>query len=787
MNWDAARRQCESEGAHLAVVDTLSKRDTLLSYITGRGMYSLFWVDGIEPKNDGNWIWYSNNTPINSSLWLPGEPNDLSREDLRTWGSWGSWGSCSVTCGSQGLRSRTRVCENPAPVGTGKPCPGADRQTEVCYPPPCPTCQVHNVPGATTSVSAARIYENEYVKYHCLPEHTLISGSLKRTCQADGTLTNEEPQCKKCCGKARYIVNGYPDTPASLCYGDHVNYLCDRGYKSSNSTPIVCSSPYEWKYLPLPKCEPDGECDSADIAAPQDGYKACSGDELDKVCYMHCSNGQQYTGGHDVFECSVKTGWEWKVRLRGSTSYVRSNIGTCQISDDPSGLLMFLTGPELRTSSSEPDEALIEEIKDEMMKKLLAANICTDPCKIQNIEVEQAVGHVNRRSVPQEKLFKMKISLYAAPAKGSTTTQQSTRIELSRIMKLLSTKAAALKQAITSQAITLEIDGARVTVKGDNIQISRPSLVCLDGSIRKGFDCFTCPAGTYHDLADKQCASCPFGQYQDQPGQMSCKLCPNGTTTDRLGISNSSQCREYEGCNCGIHPCILNGTAFECSCLPGYKSDNGTCIDIDECLSDICPANSRCINKEGSYRCECLPGYEGEYCTDINECKYPDSCPNSKMLCMNTVGSYSCTCPSGLFGDNCDSKCPQNSTDTGNSCLYISDTMVSYSGALNLCGNFHAGAHLVDVKDKISFKRLTYNLQSKRYWMGLNDMAAEGQFVYSDGTTMTSYNEWGSRDSVPPSNDRGKNCVIMDGGAAFTWSVVDCDDLNFAICEFTQV
>ncbi|XP_013406095.1 hemicentin-1-like [Lingula anatina] len=309
--------------------------------MTGRGMSPYYWVDGIEPKNDGNWIWYSNNKPIDSSLWLPGEPNDSGRQDFRTWGSWGSWGSCSVTCGSQGLRSRTRICDNPAPVGPGKPCPGADRQTEVCYPPQCPTCQVHNVPGATTSVSAARIYENEYVKYHCLPEHKLISGSLTRTCQANGTLTNEEPQCKKCCGTARYILNGYPDTSASLCYGDHVNYLCDRGYKSSNSTPIVCSSPYEWKYIPLPKCEPDGSCSISDVPVPDNGFASCSGNELDKVCYVRCDKGYNYMSDRSVFECGLQTGWGWKVRDK-SGNYTTAENGECKgESSDDNDLFCF--------------------------------------------------------------------------------------------------------------------------------------------------------------------------------------------------------------------------------------------------------------------------------------------------------------------------------------------------------------------------------------------------------------------------------------------------------------
>jgi hypothetical protein len=37
------------------------------------------------------------------------------------WGSWGTWASCSQTCGI-GTRTRTCVCDNPAPENGGLPC-----------------------------------------------------------------------------------------------------------------------------------------------------------------------------------------------------------------------------------------------------------------------------------------------------------------------------------------------------------------------------------------------------------------------------------------------------------------------------------------------------------------------------------------------------------------------------------------------------------------------------------------------------------------------------------------
>lgn len=50
-------------------------------------------------------------------------------------GVWSNWTSCSVTCGGDGVRTRSRV-KFPA-VGSGKECDGSDTETEICTSAPC--------------------------------------------------------------------------------------------------------------------------------------------------------------------------------------------------------------------------------------------------------------------------------------------------------------------------------------------------------------------------------------------------------------------------------------------------------------------------------------------------------------------------------------------------------------------------------------------------------------------------------------------------------------------------
>ena len=54
------------------------------------------------------------------------------------YGPWESWGECSITCGKErGIRTRVKLCDNPAPENGGKDCSGLgkDSETKSCTPP----------------------------------------------------------------------------------------------------------------------------------------------------------------------------------------------------------------------------------------------------------------------------------------------------------------------------------------------------------------------------------------------------------------------------------------------------------------------------------------------------------------------------------------------------------------------------------------------------------------------------------------------------------------------------
>lgn len=73
------------------------------------------------------------------------------------------------------------------------------------------------------------------------------------------------------------------------------------------------------------------------------------------------------------------------------------------------------------------------------------------------------------------------------------------------------------------------------------------------------------------------------------------------------------------------------------------------CVDVDECQSaETCPLTSEvCHNSFGSYNCTCASGYslsEDGSCVDENECLLNNG--DCEYACDNLPASFACRCPS---------------------------------------------------------------------------------------------------------------------------------------------
>uniref|UniRef100_A0A8D0HG31 Heart development protein with EGF like domains 1 n=1 Tax=Sphenodon punctatus TaxID=8508 RepID=A0A8D0HG31_SPHPU len=76
----------------------------------------------------------------------------------------------------------------------------------------------------------------------------------------------------------------------------------------------------------------------------------------------------------------------------------------------------------------------------------------------------------------------------------------------------------------------------------------------------------------------------------------------------------------FSGSVCARNPCLnhgkcvvagVTGRSARCECSPGWQGE--TCgADVDECLSNPCPAQATCSNTQGSFLCTCSLGYQLE-------------------------------------------------------------------------------------------------------------------------------------------------------------------------------
>uniref|UniRef100_A0A7M5VBF8 Uncharacterized protein n=2 Tax=Clytia hemisphaerica TaxID=252671 RepID=A0A7M5VBF8_9CNID len=131
-------------------------------------------------------------------------------------------------------------------------------------------------------------------------------------------------------------------------------------------------------------------------------------------------------------------------------------------------------------------------------------------------------------------------------------------------------------------------------------------------------------------------------------------------------FSNGVNCTDLDECATNTHDCDvnayctnLNGSYF-CTCNHGYQGNGKTCLDFDECETDLwrfnnsgkCVEHAECVNEIGTYSCECNPGFIGNgttNCTDIDEC-FDKPC-NAIADCINRPGTFECECRSGWRGD----------------------------------------------------------------------------------------------------------------------------------------
>uniref|UniRef100_A0A667XT86 Nidogen 1 n=1 Tax=Myripristis murdjan TaxID=586833 RepID=A0A667XT86_9TELE len=154
-------------------------------------------------------------------------------------------------------------------------------------------------------------------------------------------------------------------------------------------------------------------------------------------------------------------------------------------------------------------------------------------------------------------------------------------------------------------------DNNAVCRPGEGLQFSCECTAGFTGDGRSCYDIDECRETPQVCGANAVCSN--------QPGTFRCQ-CASGFVFASDGRTCVAESRPVDHCQRGSHDCdapdrarcsYVGGSAYVCSCLPGFLGDGRVCQDVDECRQDRCHRDAICSNTQGSFVCQCQPGFHG--------------------------------------------------------------------------------------------------------------------------------------------------------------------------------
>ncbi|KAM6944598.1 hemicentin-1 [Lycodopsis pacificus] len=232
------------------------------------------------------------------------------------------------------------------------------------------------------------------------------------------------------------------------------------------------------------------------------------------------------------------------------------------------------------------------------------------------------------------------------------------------------------------------VDTASYCADEDECALQSPcSHSC--NNIMGGFSC-ACPSGFTISTETNTCQDideCSQGSHMchynqqcvNTVGTYRCQAkCGPGFKPSITGTSceDVDECQESALSPCQ-HQCLNTLGSFRCICHPGYQLSGHRCLDINECMRNVCPAHKECRNTEGGYQCfdSCRAGMtksENGACMDVDECQDGSHMCRYTQICQNTIGGYGCVCPRGYRSQGVGLPCldVNECQQTPNPCAY---------------------------------------------------------------------------------------------------------------------
>jgi hypothetical protein len=294
-----------------------------------------------------------------------------------------------------------------------------------------------------------------------------------------------------------------------------------------------------------------------------------------------------------------------------------------------------------------------------------------------------------------------------------------------------------------------------------------------DGVTDEGFGQTTCGVGECARTISNCAAGGPTQCVAGNPVDETC----NGLDDNCDGVTDGG----LETVTCGIGACVrtvpgcVDGVPSGIECIAGDPVTE-TCNGIDD--------NCDGITDDGIVL--------GEPCDGTD----PDSCKSGKTICLAN-GTIGCDEPGQGFSESCngqDDDCDGLTDEEGCPCpvytfgghMYMFCTpTANFAVARDTCAK--SRYHLVKIENTTENKFIVDTakaINNATWWIGLNDQAVEGTYVWLDGSD-AAFLTW----TVGAPNNGGwrgnQDCaLILDIFAGYNWNDAACTDQARFVCEY---
>ncbi|XP_064450302.1 hemicentin-1 isoform X2 [Mirounga angustirostris] len=591
-----------------------------------------------------------------------------------SWGNWHNWGQCSASCGG-GEKTRKRLCNNPVPSKSGRPCPGDATQVSRCNMQACP--------GGPQRARGSVIGNINDVEFGiAFLNATVTDSPTFDTRIIHAKITNIPRRLGPAMRKIVSILNPIYWTTAKEI-GEAVNgfTLTNAVFKRETQVEFATGEILRMTHIAR-GLDSDGALlldiiVSGYVLQLQSPAEVTVKDYTED--YIQTGPGQLYAYSTRLFTIDgVSVPYMWNHTV---------------FYDEAQGRMPFLV-ETLHASSVESDYNQLEETLAFKIHASISkgdrSNQCPLGFALDSVgpfcadEDECAAGS------PCSQICHNTVgTYYCSCSKGLTIAADG------RTCQDIDECALGGHTCHAGQDCDNTIGSYRCVVRcGIGFRRTSDGLSCQDiNECQESSPChhrcfnaigsFHCGCEPGYQLKGRKCVDVnecrqnvcrPDQHCKNTRGGYKCiDLCPNGMTKAKNGT-----CIDIDECKDGTHQCRYNQIcentrgSYRCVCPRGFRSQGvgRPCMDIDECENrDIC--QHECKNTFGSYHCICPPGYQlmlnGKACQDVDECLEQSVRCGPNRMCFNMRGSYQCIdtpCPANYQRDPvsgfCLKNCPPN-------------------------------------------------------------------------------------------------------------------------------